>query len=114
MIDEHRQLWATWDAMGAAAQAHSDRVNAAKARRAQEEHARQEAEREAVRQTQLAEARREMEADALAYRAQGPVCGAMNHDSRGTEVSCRLDQGHEADDPTCDAGNGVTWPHYDA
>jgi hypothetical protein len=113
MIDEHRQLWAIWDAMGAAAQEHSDRANAARVERAQQERARQEAEREAVRQAQLAEARREMEADALTYRAQGPVCGAMYHDSRGAEVSCRLDQGHELGDPTCDAGNGVTWPHYE-
>jgi hypothetical protein len=114
MIDEDRQLWAIWDAMGAASNEHIAKVRADQERRREEARTQAATEREAVRQAQLAEARREMEVDALAYRAQGPVCGAMNHNSRGTAVSCRLDQGHEADDPTCDAGDGVTWPHYDA
>lgn len=75
-MNEHAELWAIWDGMGAAAQEHSDRVNAQRARRAKAEAARQQAERESEQQRQIAEARAEMEADALAYRAQGPTCGA--------------------------------------
>lgn len=53
-----------------------------------------------------------MAEEASTYRPEGPLCGALFHDSFGREVFCGLAQGHEDDDPMCDAGDGVTWPHY--
>ncbi|MFD5491593.1 hypothetical protein ACFWH4_01295 [Streptomyces sp. NPDC127091] len=40
----------------------------------------------------------------------GPVCDEMNHDSRGSEVFCQLDPGHDEDH---DDDNGTTWERED-
>lgn len=101
-----------WSALKAAAQQRSDLANAARARRDERARVRKEAQQAAARKAELERIKTEAEEEAKTYRPEGPLCGALYHDSRGSEVSCGLHEGHEEDDPTCDAGNGVTWPHY--
>lgn len=118
MTDQHRDLEATLDALDglkAIAQKRSNLANAARVRREAAARARQAARREAARKAEVERVQAEMaeEAEAAALRPEGPLCGALYHDSFGREVTCGLDQGHEVDDPTCDAGNGVTWNHYE-
>lgn len=114
MIDQHRDLELTLDILGGLkemAQQRSDVANAARVRRDARARARREAEREAARKVEVERIRAEAEEEANVYRPQGPVCGALYHDSLGREVTCGLAQGHEEDDPTCESGD-VTWPHY--
>lgn len=119
MTDQRRDLDTTLDALDglkAIAQRRSDLANAARVRREANARARQEAAREAARKSEVERIKAEMaeEAEAASLRPEGPLCGALYHDSFGREVTCGLHHGHEVDDPTCDAGNGVTWNHYDA
>lgn len=119
MSDAHREFEATLDALDglkAIAQQRSDLANAVRVRREANARARQKAQREAARKAEVERIKAEMaeEAEAAALRPDGPLCGALYHDSFGREVTCGLEEGHEVDDPTCDAGNGVTWDHYDA
>lgn len=117
MTDAHREMEATLDALDglkAFAQQRSDLANAARARREATARARRKAQREAARKAEVERINAETAEEASTYRPEGPVCGALYHDSFGREVACGLHQGHEEDDPTCDAGNGVTWDHYAA
>lgn len=114
MNDQHRDLELTLgalDGLKAVAQQRSDVANAARARREKRDRARREAQREAAKKAELQRIRAEAEEEANTYRPEGPLCGALYHDSLGNEVSCGLAQGHEDDDPTCEASD-VTWPHY--
>ncbi|MFG3276231.1 uL30 family ribosomal protein [Streptomyces luteogriseus] len=114
--DEHHDPLASsdiWGALKAAAQQRSDLANAARARRDEKARIRREAQQSAARKAELDRIKAEAEEEASTYRPEGPLCRTLYHDSRGNEVFCGLHQGHEEDDPTCDAGNGVTWPHYE-
>lgn len=114
MNDQHRDFELTLDVldgMKEMAQRRSDVANAARARRDERARARRKAEQAAARTAEVERLKAEAEEEAKAYRPEGPVCGALYHDSLGREVSCGLAQGHEDDDPTCQAGD-VTWLHY--
>lgn len=117
-MKDNDDLLATFDAMGATFRDYMATVDAARQRRSEVTRAREEAQRDAARQAELerlqAEVQAEVDAEARADAGwpEGPLCGDVYHDSRGREVSCRLAKGHEADDPECNAGNGVTWPYY--
>lgn len=116
MNDQHRDLETTLDILDGLkemAQKRSDVANAARARREARALARRKAEREAAKQAELERLKEEAEEEANTYRPDGPLCGALYHDSLGREVTCGLHEGHQDDDPTCDAGDGVTWPYYD-
>lgn len=118
-MNDNRDIWATWHAMGAAFAAHMDKVRAAREERLKAVRAREQAAREAAKREELERVRAEMKAEAetdaraaALRRILGPPCGAMYHNSRGTEVFCQLAKGHEEDTPECDDDNGTTWPYY--
>lgn len=114
-MSSHRDFDLTMDALDGlkdVAQRRSDLAYAARERREARARVRRQAEQAAARKAELDRVMAEMAEEADTYRPDGPLCGAVGHDSLGMEVSCGLAQGHEDDDPTCDAGDGVTWPHY--